>query len=116
MLKLARGICFGMYIGYLLQLQRPFKRKRIVYVAAHKEYVPLHIAFGGEGLKPGLILKQLFYYGRQLRQGRYKLPFKPFVNMAAHAPKVYGQKLHQHELGGICLCRGDGYLGPGPGV
>ena len=36
--------------------------------------------------------------------------------MAAHAAEVNGHKLHQRKLGIVCLCRGHGYLRPGPGI
>ena len=118
MLQLAGGVCLGVDVADLLELERALESERIVEVAADEEdriVVEILGSVLGDGLA-ALAREELLHLLRQLLKLCDRLVVLLLFHRAERLAKRKADHVEHCELRGVGLRRRDGDLRAGPGV
>ena len=105
-----------MDVGYLLELERALQSHRIVEIAADEEHGVVVKVVGSIVLDIVGMLEYLLHLRRQAQKLIDHLGVLGCTYRAEDIGKVKAEHIQKHELGGVCLCRCDRYLGACPSV
>ena len=115
-LHLSGRVAFGVDVGNLLQLQRPFQRQRVVDAAAQKKKVAAAEEMSGQLFDLVVAVQDLLQLGRNLQQlSQVGLGFHR-GQPAAHLGQVERQDVKSGKLRGEGLGGGHADFRPGVGV